>query len=65
MRLASTMAGSFYLSCLELGKLHRSSEFERVGQPPLFIVVKGEDYYEVEVILRHKGKVLQHLYLVM
>ena len=29
------------------------------------IIVKGEKDYEVEAILRHKSKYVQHFYLVM
>ena len=29
------------------------------------MVIDGEEEYEVEAILRHKGKGAQHLYLVM
>ena len=35
------------------------------GQPPSPIVVDGEEEYEVEAILKHKGKGARRLYLVM
>ena len=40
-------------------------EFEREERPPSPIVVDGEEEYEVDAILRHKGKGAWHLYLVM
>ena len=33
--------------------------------PPPPIVVEGEEKYEVEVILRHKGRALSRLHLVL
>ena len=46
-------------------KRFRSEEFEREERPPSPIVLDGEEEYEVEAILKHKGKGSQHLYLVM
>ena len=46
-------------------RFHKSMEFEREERPPSPIVVDGEEEYEVEAILRNKGKRAQHLYLVM
>ena len=40
-------------------------EFEREERPPSLIVVDGEERYEVKAILRHKGKGVRRLYLVM
>ena len=34
---------------------YQSEEFERVERPTLFIVVDGEEEFEVEAVLRHKG----------
>ena len=53
----------FHVSNLK--RFHRSEEFEREERPPSPIVVDGEEEYEVEAILRHKGKGARHLYLVM
>ena len=53
----------FHVSNLK--KFHRSKEFEREERTPSPIVVDGEEEYEVEVILKHKGKGAQCLYLVM
>ena len=44
----------FHVSNLK--RFHRSEEFEREERPPSPIVVDGEEEYEVEAILRHKGK---------
>ena len=48
-----------------LKRFHRPEEFEREERPPSPIVVDGEEKYEVEAILRHKGKGAWRLYLVM
>ena len=48
-----------------LKRFHRSKEFQREERPPSPVVVDGEEEYEVEVILRHKGRGVQRLYLVM
>ena len=53
----------FHVSNLK--RFHRSEEFEREERPPSPIVVDGEEEYEVEAILRHKGKGARRLYLVM
>ena len=53
----------FHVSNLK--RLQRSKEFEREERPPSPVVVDGEEEYEVEAILRHKGKGAQRLYLVM
>ena len=42
-----------------------SEEFEREERPPSPVVVSGEEEYEVEAILKHKGKGARRLYLVM
>ena len=43
----------------------RSTEFSRVEKPPPPILVDGEEEYEVEVILRHKGTKTRRLYQVL
>ena len=53
----------FHVSNLK--RFHRSEEFEREERPPSPIVVDGEEEYEMEAILRHKGKGTWRLYLVM
>ena len=52
-------------SCLPCKMFHRSKEFKREERPPSPMVVDGEEKYEVEAILRHKGKGAWCLYLVM
>ena len=42
-----------------------SPKFDRTELPPPLILVDGEEEYEVEAILRHKGKGARHLYLVL
>ena len=54
---------AFHVSNLKM--LHRSKEFEREERPPSPMVIDGEEEYEVEVILKHKGKGARCLYLVM
>ena len=53
----------FHVSNLK--RFQRSKEFEREERLPSRIVVDGEEEYEVEAILRHKGKGARRLYLVM
>ena len=53
----------FHVSNLK--RFHQSEELERGERPPYPIVVDGEEEYEVEAILKHKGKGARHLYLVM
>ena len=53
----------FHVSNLK--RFQRSKEFKREERPPSPIVVNGEEEYEVEAILRHKGKGARCLYLVM
>ena len=53
----------FHVSNLK--RLQRSKEFEREERLPSPIVVNGEEEYEVEAILTHKGKGARRLYLVM
>jgi hypothetical protein len=48
-----------------LRKYTRSEEFDRVEQPPPPIVVDDDEEYEVEAILRHKGKGARRLYQVL
>ena len=43
----------------------RSEEFERVERPPSPVMVEGHEEYEVEAILRHKGKGARRLYQVL
>ena len=53
----------FHVSNLK--RFKRSEKFERDEQPPPPVMVEGEEAYEVEAILKHKGKGARHLYLVM
>ena len=53
----------FHVSNLK--RFHRSEESERVERPPSPIVVDGEEEFEVEAILRHKGTSAQRLYQVL
>ena len=39
-----------------LKRFHRSKEFEREERPPSPMVVDAEEGYEVEAIIKHKGK---------
>ena len=43
----------------------RFEEFSRAEKPPPPIMVDGEEEYEVEAILRHKGKGARRLYQVL
>ena len=53
----------FHVSNLK--RFHRSEEFEREEWPPSPIVVDGEEEFDVEVILRHKGTSARRLYQVL
>ena len=53
----------FHVSNLK--RWNRSEEFERVERPPSPIMVEGHEEYEVEAILRHKGKGARRLYQVL
>ena len=53
----------FHVSNLK--RFHRSEEFERVERPPSPIVVDGEEEFEAEAILRHKGTGARRLYQVL
>ena len=53
----------FYISNLK--RFNRSTEFVRVERPPSPIVIEGEEEYEVEGILCHKGEGASRRYLVL
>ena len=53
----------FHVSNLK--RYHRSDEFKRTEKPPPPVLIEGEEEYEVEAILRHKGKGARRLYLVL
>ena len=53
----------FHVSALK--RYNRSAEFVRVERPPSPIVIEGEEEYEVEGILRHKGEGASRRYLVL
>ena len=53
----------FHIS--NLRRYVRSTELNRVEKPPPPILVDGEEEYEVEAILRHKGKGARRLYQVL
>ena len=53
----------FHVSNLK--SFHQSGEFKREERPPAPMVVDGKEVYEVEAILRHKGKGARCLYVVM
>ena len=46
-------------------RFNRSTEFVGVKRSPSSIVIEGEEYYEVEGILRHKGEGASRRYLVL
>ena len=48
-----------------LKRFNRSTEFVRAERPPSPIVIEGEEEYEVEGILRHKGEGASRRYLVL
>ena len=48
-----------------LKRIKWSSEFRKEEQPCPTVMVDGAEEYEVEAILRYKGKGARHLYLVM
>ena len=51
---------AFHVSNLKRG--HQSKEFAMEERSPSSVVVDGEEEYEVEAILRHKGKGPRYLY---
>ena len=53
----------FHISNLK--RYIRSAEFGRTELPPPPILIDGEEEYEVEAILRHKGKGARRLYQVL
>ena len=53
----------FHVSNLK--RFNRSTEFVQVEMPPSPIVIEGEEEYEVEGILRHKGEGALRRYLVL
>ena len=53
----------FHVSYLK--RFKRPKELEREEPPPPPVMAEGEEEYEVEAILRHKGKGARRLYLVM
>ena len=53
----------FHVSALKA--FHRSPEFDRQETPPPPVMVDGEEEYEVEAILRHKGQGARRLYQVL
>ena len=53
----------FHASSLK--RYYQSEEFGRVERPPSPVVVDGEEEFEVEAILRHKGSGARRLYWVL
>ena len=53
----------FHVSSLK--RYYGSEKFERVERPPSPVVVDGEEEFEVEAILRHKGAGARRLYQVL
>ena len=53
----------FHVSALK--RYNRSAEFIRVERSPSPIVIEGEEEYEVEGILQHKGEGASHRYLAL
>ena len=60
---ASRIHPVFHVSALKAYR--RSEEFDREGTPPPPMMVDGEEEYEVEMILRHKGTGARRRYLVL
>ena len=54
---------TFHISNLK--RFFRSEEFTREEQPPPPVIVEGVEEYEVESILRHKGRASKRRYLVL
>ena len=48
-----------------LKRFKRSEEFKREERLPSPVMVDGEEEHQAEAILRHKGKGVRRLYLVM
>ena len=65
IRSSPILADPSYLPCVEPEKVPAVQEFEREERPPSPVMVDDGEEYEVEVILRHKGKGARCLYLVM
>ena len=53
----------FHVSNLK--RFNWSTKFVRVERPPSPIVIKGEEEYEAEGILQHKGKGASRRYMVL
>ena len=63
--LAPTWRIYLFFHVSNLKRFHLSKEFKREERPPSPVVVDGEEDYEVEAILKYKGKGARRLYLVM
>ena len=63
--ICPSLADPSYLNASNLKRFNPSEDFESDERPPSLIVVDDEEEYEVEAILRHKGKGTKRLCLVM
>ena len=65
LELPPTWKIHYVFHVANLKRFRKSEEFNREDVPPPPIIVEGEEEYEVDSILRHKGQGARRLYLVV